>query len=143
MKLQEGGRGVAGTSSDFAGVRSLGDSEQQADLQIAPEEPGELLGKFGRTSCEQSGRLSSGHDFAQGGATSLACYRVERTRYFGGVGHLGDRQSEYGNDRGLACLADDLRPERSQHLRQGLAIPQYGQVSVHVESLGALADAGD
>src|SRR6516164_6318208 len=98
MKLQEGGCGVAGTSSDFAGVRPLGDAEQQADLQIAPEEPSELLGKFGRTSCEQSGRLSSGHDFAQGGATSLACYRVERTRHFGGVGHLGDRQSEYGND---------------------------------------------
>jgi hypothetical protein len=37
MKLQEGGRGVAGTSGDFAGVRSFGDAKQQADLQIAPE----------------------------------------------------------------------------------------------------------
>jgi hypothetical protein len=35
MKLQEGGCGVAGTSSDFAGIRSLGDAEQQADHQIA------------------------------------------------------------------------------------------------------------
>src|SRR6516225_8795187 len=142
MKLQEGGCGVAGTSSDFAGARSLGDAEQQADLQIAPEEPGELLGKFGRTSCEQSGRLGSGHYFTQGGATSLARYRVERTRHFGRVSHFGDRQSEYGNDRGIACLADDLRPKRSQHVREDLAIAQYGQVSGHVEPLGALADAG-
>src|SRR5215469_7989057 len=96
MKLQEGGCGVAGTFSDFAGIRSLGDAEQQADLQIPPEEPRELLGKFSWTSCEQSGCLCPGHDFAQGAAASLACYRVKRTRYFGGVGHLGDRQSEYG-----------------------------------------------
>jgi hypothetical protein len=27
MKLQEGGCGVAGTSCDFAGARSLGDAE--------------------------------------------------------------------------------------------------------------------
>src|SRR5215470_11333477 len=58
MKLQEGSCCVAGTSSDFAGVRSLGDAEQQADHQIAPNQPGELLGKFGRTSCEQSGPLA-------------------------------------------------------------------------------------
>jgi len=56
MKLQEGGCRVAGTSPDFAGGRSLGDTEQQADHQMAPEQPGELLGKFGRTACEQSGR---------------------------------------------------------------------------------------
>jgi hypothetical protein len=31
MKLQKGSRGVAGTSRDLAGVRSLGDPEQQAD----------------------------------------------------------------------------------------------------------------
>jgi hypothetical protein len=51
MKLQEGGCGVAATSRDFAGARSLGDTEQQADHQIAPEQPGELLGKFGRMAC--------------------------------------------------------------------------------------------
>ena len=37
VKLQEGGCGVAGTYRDFARVRSLGDAEQQADHQIAPE----------------------------------------------------------------------------------------------------------
>jgi hypothetical protein len=37
MKLQEVGCGVTGTLSDFARVRSLGDAEEQADLQIAPE----------------------------------------------------------------------------------------------------------
>src|SRR5262245_16102871 len=107
MKLQEGSCCLVGTSSDFAGVRSLGDAEQQADHQIAPEQSGELLGKFCRTSCEQSGRLGSGHDLTQGGAACLAPYRVERTRYFGGLGHLGDRQSEYRNDRGVAYLADE------------------------------------
>src|SRR6266853_2899654 len=113
MKLQEGGCGVAGTSRDFAGVRSLGDAEQQVDHQMAPEQPGELLGKFGRTACEQSGRLGLGHDFTQGGAACLASYRVERTRHFGGLDRLGDRQSEYRNDRGIAYLADSFVPKEA------------------------------
>src|SRR6266436_4020801 len=128
MKLQEGGCRLAGTSRDFAMVRSLGDAEQQADHQIAPEQPG---------------RLGPGHDITQGGTACLASYRVERTRHFGGLDRLGDRQSEYRNDRGIAYLADELRSERSQHLLQGLAIAQHGQVSGHVKSLGALAYAGD
>ena len=74
MKLQEGCCCVAGTSRDFAGVRSLGDAEQQTDQQIAPEQPGELLGKVGRTAREQSGRMGLGHDFTQGGAACLASY---------------------------------------------------------------------
>src|SRR5262249_26945787 len=113
MKLQEGGCGVAGASLDFAGVRPLCDAEQQVDLQIAPEQPRELICKFGRASCEKSGRLGSGHDFAQGDAALLASYRVEGTRHFGGVHHLRDRQPKYGNDRGIACLADELRAERN------------------------------
>ena len=117
--MQEGGCGFASTSRDFAGVRSLGDAEQQADHQIAPEQPGELLGKFGRTPREQSGRLGLGHDFTQGGAARLASYGIDRTRHFRGLDHLGDRQSEYRNDCGIAYLADELRPERSQHLLQG------------------------
>src|SRR5260370_15263808 len=116
MKLQEGGCGVAGTSRDFAGVRSLGDAEQQADQQIAPEQPAELLGKFGRTAREQSGRLGPGHDFTQSGAACLTSYRVELTPHFGGLDRLGDRQPEYPNDRGIAYLAAELRPERRQHL---------------------------
>src|SRR5215472_7124376 len=110
MKLQEGGCCVAGTSGNFAGLRSLGDAQQQADLQIAPEQPAELPGKFGWTSCKQSCRQGSGHDFAQSRAASLACYRVESARDFRGVDYLGDRQPEYSNDSGIACLADDLRP---------------------------------
>src|SRR6266567_5036021 len=120
MKLQEGGCGVAGASRDFAEVWSLGDTKQQADHQIAPEQPGELLGKFGRTAREQAGRLGLGHDFTQGGAACLASYRVERTRHFGGLDRLGDRQSEYRNDRGIAYLADKLRSEKSQHLLYSL-----------------------
>src|SRR5215475_2032202 len=126
MKLQEDGCGVAGTSLDFADVRPLYDAKQQVDLQIAPEQPRELICKFGRASGEKSGRLGTGHDFAQGGAAPLAGYRVEGTRHFGGVDHLRYREPEYGNDRGIACLADELRPERSQRLRQGLAIARYG-----------------
>jgi len=34
-------------------------------------------------------------------------------------------------------------PERSQHVRSGLTIARRGQVSGHLQSLGALADAGD
>src|SRR6202008_1947652 len=116
MKLQKGGCGVAGTSRDFAGVPALGDAEQQADHQIAPEQPGELLGKFGWTAREESGRVGLGHDFTQGDAACLASYRVERTCHFGGLNRLADRHPEYRNDRGIAYLADELRPERSQHL---------------------------
>ena len=135
MKLQEGGCGIAGTSRDFAGVRSPDDAEQQADHHIAPEQPGELLGKFGRTACEHAGRLGARHDFAQGGAACLASRRVERTRHFRGLDRLGNRQSEYRNDRGIGYLADELRPEGSQHFLQGLAIAQHGQVSGHVNRL--------
>ena len=62
MKLQEGGCGVADTSRDFARARSLGDAEQQANHQIPPEQPCELLGKFGGTAIEQSGCLGACHD---------------------------------------------------------------------------------
>src|SRR5260370_177702 len=102
MKLQEGGCGVAGTSRDFAGVRSPDDAEQQADHHIAPEQPGELLGKFGRTACEHAGRLGARHDFAQGGAACLASRRVERTRHFRGLDRLGNPQSEYRTYPGTA-----------------------------------------
>src|SRR5882724_4832892 len=143
MKLQEGGGCVAGTSRDFAGVRSLGDAEQQADHQMAPEQPAELLCKFGRAAREQSRRLGSGHDFTHGGPACLTSSRVEHTRYFWGLDRLSDRQPEYRNDLGIAYLADEPRRERSQHLLQGLAIAQCRKVSGHVKSLGALADAGD
>ena len=99
MKLQEGGCGVAGTSRDFAGVRSLGDAEQQADHQIAPEQSGEPFGKFGRTARKQSGRLGAGHDFTQGGAACLASYRVERTRRGAGRGSFVVKCSQVGRRR--------------------------------------------
>src|ERR1700758_5587842 len=118
MKLQEGGCGVAGTYRDFAWVRSLGDVEKQADHQIAPEQPGELLGKFGRTPCEQSGRLRLGHDFTQGGAACFASVGGQRPRHFWVLDRLADRQPEYRNDGGVAYLADEFRTERSQHLLQ-------------------------
>src|ERR1700751_326433 len=113
MKLQEGGCGVAGSSRDLAGARSLGDAEQQADQQKAPEKPSELLGKFFGTASEQAGRLGLGHDFAQGSVACLASYRVEHTRHFGGLDRLSDRQPVYRNDRGSTYLTDELRAERN------------------------------
>jgi len=62
--------------------------------------------------------------------------RVERTRHFGGLNHLGDRQSEYRNDRGIAYLADEFRPEGNQHLCQGLAIVQLRALGI--EPLGRI-----
>src|SRR5579872_5004756 len=91
MKLQKGDCCIAGTSLDLARGRLLGDAEQQADHQIAPEQPEELFGKFGRTACEQSRRLGPSHDFTQGGAPRLASYSVERTGHFGSMDCLGDR----------------------------------------------------
>src|SRR5262249_41643160 len=104
MKLQESRCGVAGACCEFARSRSLGDAEQQADQQIPPEQPGELLGKFGRTTCEQSGCLSVGHDLTQGGTARLAPYGVERPRHFWSLEYFGNRQSEYRNHRGIAYL---------------------------------------
>src|SRR6185295_11013952 len=110
MKFEEDSCCVAGTCRDFPGVRSLSDAEQQADHQVAPEQPGELRSKFGGTACEQSGLLRLNHDFTQGGAACLASYRVKRMRHFRGLDRLGDRQPEYRNDCGIADLADELRP---------------------------------
>jgi hypothetical protein len=56
---------------------------------------------------------------------------------------FGDRQPEYPDDCGIAYFADELRSERNQHLLQGFAIAQRGQVSGYGQSLGALTDAGD
>ena len=131
---------VAGTSSNFTRVRSLSDAEQEADHQVAPEQPGELRNKFGRTACEQSGLLGLTHNFPQGGAAGLSSCRVERSRHFRGVARLGDRQPEYCDDRRIAYLAEELRPKRSQDLRQGLAIARHGHIGGDVQSLGAFID---
>jgi hypothetical protein len=37
MKLEESGCGVTGTLRDFAGVRTLGDAQQQTHEQVAPQ----------------------------------------------------------------------------------------------------------
>jgi len=54
MELQEGGGCTAGSPGDFPGGRRVYDAEQQADHQVAPEQPGELLGHFRRAAAEQS-----------------------------------------------------------------------------------------
>lgn len=54
MKLKERGRCVASARRELACARSLGYAEQQTHQQIAPQQPAELFGKFGRTACEKS-----------------------------------------------------------------------------------------
>src|SRR5262249_35493535 len=97
----------------------------------------------GRTTGEQSRRLGLRHNFTQGGAAGLASSRIERTRHFGGLDRLGDRQSKYRNDRRIAYFVDELLPERNQQPRQGFSIVQGGQLGGYVKSLGALADASN
>src|SRR5262249_34690303 len=109
--------------------------------QIAPEQSAELLRQFRRMAIEQSGRLSPSHDMTKGGTARLAPYGVEGPRHFGRVHGLGDRQSEHRNDRRIAYLADELRPERGQNARERLAIVRRGQISGYLKSPGALADA--
>lgn len=106
MELKEGGRGVACTRRNFAGVGPLGDAEQQADQQIAPEQSDELVGKFRRVALQQSGFLRLGHDFSQGDTTRFAPYRIERPRHLGRVDGLGNCQSKYANDGWIADLVD-------------------------------------
>src|SRR5262249_54380865 len=50
---------------------------------------------------------------------------------------------EYSNHPRMADLAEELRPEGSQHVREGLAIVSHGQVGRRLESPGAPADARD
>jgi hypothetical protein len=83
------------------------------------EQPAELLCKFGGAAIEQSGRLSPGHDFMQGGTARLA--PMESCAH--------------------TTAGDELRPERSQYARQGLAVAQHGQVSGYLQPPSALADA--
>jgi hypothetical protein len=83
-----------GMPRDLARVWSLDAAEQQADHYIPPEQTGELLANFGSTPVSSPGSRP-GHNSTQGGTACLACYRVERTRHFGGLDHLSDRQ--YGD----------------------------------------------
>jgi hypothetical protein len=54
---------------------------------------------------------------------------------------LGDRQSEYRNDRWIGHLAEELCPEESQYVCEGFAIVRHGQVSGYLHSRSARADA--
>jgi hypothetical protein len=141
MKLKEGNCGAAGTCRDFARAGSFGDTEQQADQQIAPEQSNELLGKFGRATVEQSGFLGAGHEFSQRRAARLTPYRIEGPRHLRGMDGLGDRQAENRYDGWIADLANKLSPERRQHMRERFAIAWHGQVDGHLQSPRAISDA--
>ena len=91
---------------------------------------------------EQSGRFGLPHDVTQGCTARLTPYGIERSRHLGRLGRLPDRQSEYGDDRRIAYFANELGSERSEQVREALAVARHGQVSRHLKSLGALGDAG-
>src|SRR5215831_7883353 len=128
MKVQKSGCSVAGASLDLTLVRPLGDAEQQAHHQIAPEQPSELLGQFCRTAIEQSGGLSLLHDVTQRGAARLAPCGIERPRHLGRVDRLGDRQSEYGDNLWVADLVEEPCSERSEQAPEALAVTRHRQV---------------
>src|SRR5207248_2474236 len=120
IEPQEGGCRVAGTSGDLAGGRPIGDGKQQAYHQVAQQQPGELLGHFGRVAVEKSGRLSLGHYLLQGRAARLASYGVQRPCDLGRAHRLGDRKPEYGNHGGITYFALELRPEDDQSASERL-----------------------
>ena len=55
MKLQKRHGSIAGACLDCARARSLGDTKQETDHQITPQQPGELLGEVRRPASDQSG----------------------------------------------------------------------------------------
>jgi len=143
MKSQEAGCGAASAPLDFAGGRSLGDAEQGLTIKSRHSSPANC-------SASSAGRpVSSPDAWASAMILRKAARLVSRPiessarATFGGLNHLGDRQSEYRNDPGIAYLADEFRPERNQHLCQGLAIAQLGQICGYVQSLGTLADGSN
>ena len=129
MKLKEGGGSIAGTRRDFAWARPLGDAEQQADHQTAPQQPAELFGQFDRMAIDESGRLSLGHDLTQGDATRFAPYRVERSRDLRRADRIGNREPEDSYDCRLGYLADEPSPEGSEHPSECFAIVRHRQIS--------------
>ena len=74
MKLQERGGGRARTFGNLPRARSLGDTEQEAEHEIAHEQAAEVVGKFGRPAVEQTARLSLSHHRPQRGATGFPTY---------------------------------------------------------------------
>jgi hypothetical protein len=121
IELQEGGRGVASASSELPGTRPIDDAKQQADHQVAPQQPGEVLGHFEGIAAQDSGPLGPGHYFPQGAPARLASYRVQCPRDFGCADRLGDRQPEDGDDDGIADLAQELCPDSGQRARVAIS----------------------
>ena len=92
---------------------------------------------------EKSGRLGLSHDLAQGGPSRFASDGVKHLRYLGRAHRLGDRQSEYRNDRRIGYLAQELAAEGGNHVRESLTIAQRRKIGGHLKSSGAGANACD
>jgi len=69
------------------------------------------------------------------GAACLSSYKVERTGHFGAWTASPIASRNTAMDRGIAYLADELRPERSQHLRLGSRDRAARTGQRHVKSL--------
>ena len=99
-----------------------------------------MLGHLGRITADESGRPSPGHHLSQSSAAGLDAQGVQRAGNLRRAYRLGNRKPKYGNDGGVADLAQQLRPECFQRSREGLAVVRLGKVR-HLQPLGALADA--
>jgi hypothetical protein len=64
--------------------------------------------------------------------------RIERVGHFGGLYHLRNCQPEYGDDIGMADLANQPRTETRQHLAKSLAIAQRRHFGRNLEPFGPL-----
>ena len=74
MNLPEGGCGVASTSRDFAGLRSLGDSWLQANHKIGRKAARQIRAR------EQSGRLGLGREAGESPGQSVV-FRLLQARF--------------------------------------------------------------
>ena len=111
MKLQKRHCSIARAGLDCAWARSIGDAEQEIDHQIAPQQPGELLGEICWAASDQSGGARLAHDLPQRGATCLTPYRIERPRHLWRLYRLRDRQPEDRHHVGVADFPHGLGPE--------------------------------
>src|ERR1700724_101015 len=55
--FQEGYGGVVGAPRELARARPIDDAKQQVHHQVAPQQPGELLGHLGSLAAEKSCRV--------------------------------------------------------------------------------------
>mgnify|MGYP003693649095 CR=1 FL=1 len=85
----------------------VGNDTAGAGLSVAPVQTATALGRIREHYLGGPEAWAWAMIYARRRGFASRPYRVERSRHFGGLDRLGDRQSEYRNDRGIAYLADE------------------------------------